>query len=1441
MTDSELIQLVQEKAPEELSFDEIELLRERLKFSAELRDTLVGQLHMEEYISRALGRVAVSVDEIYATAVAQGAAGRQRLYSLLAWTLSLGLGIVVLLWLALGRDEKPPGGAPPAAAAADDKLPRIAALEPNGGRAKPQATSKASGEIVASADDSAPEPEKAATEAEKPVPYPAPQVAARDPAPETARAAPPGPAPVAGEWPELAPSAPRRALAEAAFEDIDGPLRGISKNQLSRWFAPVPGQNHNFTEANRGNIVVAGLDGLIRLRAPWPTDAVLSMAPFDHHGMAMHFWSGKTGVSLYYYQHPRPTWAAYRTSRKGPEARPSTFALVATDNDRYERSVPGAIEIRHHAGALVVSRGDLRLLTAPLDGPPAEVYVDKHAWLRSFTMYRGEPFPNDEQADALAASAKDSSPAALEWTKQLAKGVSLNKVGNGGMQLAADKGSDISWAAVKLPGRSLYEVVFRLGDMSPGTGVYLGDDAGKPLYVLGFVREQRTGQNVAAFVAPNAGAFETNLDINQQPVAFSDPGQWLRLVAGSGTLKCWTSGDGVRWSRAIDPARGLRGGWSHVGLISFKTNDPHQITIEALHISELAAISGLADEKLRRQVPAGVLTGDLHPGTWQTRVQESLPAGVDPLLWRNACALRTLAALPPANLGNALLAGLLDENLTRQASPADRLRVIDQAAELFDAWDQPDSYRLSQYYERLGKQLASEGDLAPWSHAGRGLLTAPIWTTAGFQTIPETLVSAELLFRIYADQPDQVRQLCRQLKLYNRPAIPEHNWPDSRQRLQPLVEWAGANAERALADKRRQNGNAPTAVLFDAQHPLTVSLSKEGFNTLAELEATLGDQSYRDACQIILGLKPQLALGLLPDGRDPRLMLSLPQAVDTAMRDYPGLRQTMVEQFGTLGRLRLQQALAEASPHLLQALAVQFFGTSSAATAHQWLGDRALADGDFAQAAAEFELALHSAEPEQKAPLAARLRLAGAMLGRDEGMPVTEPVVFNEAKLTADAFERLVAEMKSHAVAVGGAPLVAAEATPQGGIKAVRYDVQGRGTLAGDVGQNPGNPISGNVDWAARQYAGTVAGKMLYLSNRFQVSAFSLVNGKQHWSVPIGKDPAPTHSWGLVAMRPVVVGDRLFVRRLARNGPELVCFNDVNGKVRWTTHPSVSVASDPLLLQDRLYVFTLSTPLDNGLVTLELSLVNPLTGEILSQQPVIQLKNLWDRQINCQATVVGARFVAMAGGTVLCCDFTGRPLWVRRQLWIPPAQAPAGNEQAAGLPLVAGNRLFVTQPGVFAVECLDLDTGRRIWQQAIPDIRRLIGLAGQRVVVETARGWQAYAAPSGKFLWQNDAEQILDANVCPATGDLVVAHREPQANDTWRPVVVWINAETGREKSRLPLESLADKEPLLGPFVVAGDRLWTLFGRGLREPRREVYELIPTNDPAQPPRANVRN
>ena len=85
-----------------------------------------------------------------------------------------------------------------------------------------------------------------------------------------------------------------------------------------------------------------------------------------------------------------------------------------------------------------------------------------------------------------------------------------------------------------------------------------------------------------------------------------------------------------------------------------------------------------------------------------------------------------------------------------------------------------------------------------------------------------------------------------------------------------------------------------------------------------------------------------------------------------------------------------------------------------------------------------------------------------------------------------------------------------------------------------------------------------------------------------------------------------------------------------------------------------------------------------------------------------------------------------------------------------------------------------------------------------------------------------------------------MTRRQRRANDAWHPMLVWLSPETGRERARCALESLGDKEPLLGPLVVDHDRLWALFGRGLRDPHRELVEFIPTAKPADPPQVALR-
>ncbi len=99
----------------------------------------------------------------------------------------------------------------------------------------------------------------------------------------------------------------------------------------------------------------------------------------------------------------------------------------------------------------------------------------------------------------------------------------------------------------------------------------------------------------------------------------------------------------------------------------------------------------------------------------------------------------------------------------------------------------------------------------------------------------------------------------------------------------------------------------PAGVPLRRRQPLLERLSREGYNVLAELEATLQAQAYREACQVISMSMVTEGLGLLPDGEDQRLWTSLPLAIERAMRKHPALRETMQDEFGALAELRVSR------------------------------------------------------------------------------------------------------------------------------------------------------------------------------------------------------------------------------------------------------------------------------------------------------------------------------------------------------------------------------------------------------------------------------------------------------------------------------------------------------------------------------------------------------
>ena len=116
----------------------------------------------------------------------------------------------------------------------------------------------------------------------------------------------------------------------------------------------------------------------------------------------------------------------------------------------------------------------------------------------------------------------------------------------------------------------------------------------------------------------------------------------------------------------------------------------------------------------------------------------------------------------------------------------------------------------------------------------------------------------------------------------------------------------------------------------------------------------------------------------------------------------------------------------------------------------------------------------------------------------------------------------------------------------------------------------------------------------LFVNNQVDQLAFELATGRQLWAVN-GNVDQREQQWALAPMRPVVLGEMIYVRRLAPGGPELACLGAADGKLVWKARPASYVASDPLLIGGELYVIAVSAEAGERLA-LMLAKLDPQTG-----------------------------------------------------------------------------------------------------------------------------------------------------------------------------------------------------------------------------------------------------
>ena len=1302
---------------------------------------------------------------------------------------------------------------------------------------------------------------------------------------------------------ELSLDKPPRRFEETAWQlPGDEQPDQFPPSEFGQWFSKLPGKPFQVGEEKVSNRVFSRFSGIAQLIPSWVNSAVLRFGLYDTERCSITVWSGNRGVQLKFIRRCNPNvWAAYSVSRTGTDGHdglPRLRRFLASDLGRWHRSNFGMLDLRWNDGYLRLVRGDVQLLAVPLKTPPEEILFDGKLKFRDVRMFRSDPVSADivDQTDSLQPQniLATARPADLQWqSTDVPDGAFSSDDITGTVRLATDSTSKkLALAFAHIPNSGLSETVLRVDSLDPGTGIYFGRPDGSQVFRISCVWDTAGKKPALWFQRADQREVERKFDPEAYAVPWTGPGQWIRIVVGYGITTVQMSVDGKHWGWIIDnPARGDWERFETVGIFA-EPNGKRQIQLRSMSVNEFPTIVAAADEKLLEQIDAAEFgpLNVLDDGAWLHRISRLQPEGLPFADWWRACAVATLRARPRASLGIFLLNGILSSDAFSSSTgqvrdPAIARRMLNEVGQLVSIQHGNRAVHFQNLYHEVARRAAANPENLPSDSAhseslddvvrntASELVSLPIYSNTSVLTA-QAAARRTIISLIQTGRRAEARQLIDEIIFWNSNAHPSRDWWSQVDPLYPTLAWAELEAHTGLdtesQDVRMARPRRWKTTLMPERHPLAQPVSKEAYNVMAEFQAAIDGAAFQDACQVISSAGSAHLIGLLPDSQDSQLLVSFPNAVSMAMERYPQLRQQMNERFGAVGRLRVRAAIEDGDYRQVESATIQFFGTPAAAESDLWLGDRALSAGNFAQARSYFERAVlefrrnSQIDTREVASATARLKIVKGLIGESgEQVATTEtlqPVSFGSQTLTADELTGLVDELSKARVqqnASGTARSVDSVAPNDHFVASripspVSHRIEKRGRYEGDLGEHVGQSAPADTDWVSRQLAAAIVGDIAFLNNRFQVTCLDVTTGQAKWNQQLGSNHGSAHQWPMLAMRPLVSGDSIFCRRLTKSGTELVCCLASDGKIQWQQQPEQILVSDPFLLRGRLHI--LSTDRSSvGPTVLNLLTVQHASGKILSSAPVLKLFDAWQSAaMICQVAVRDAQFFVSTAGAVACCNAEGQTLWVRRREWTSTKlDSRYRYARSWSPPVIVEGQLVVGQPESPAIDCVDLKTGRLIWQHVEPELRRIIASQGDSLILETREGLKKISSVTGQTIWLYSATDLLDgiavgtlesidkassgnAKQTGCSAILAVRHVANQVGsaNTMVPTLVWIDAETGQEIARQRLLSLADREARVGPFLITKDRLFAFSGKNPKEGKRDIIEFVP--EPERP-------
>ena len=1360
MTSEQLRALIEQQAPADLTPEECAALREVVRTSPELLRDLAERIQIEEFLTQALGRPPISAKRVLERLARRRAhtIGVRTRYGLLVCGVVvtvLGALVVTRTWRAGGRAVEVARHAAEAPPAVANQEPAVAAIEP-----PPPAKSTAT------------------------VPVPSETVA-----PQPVSSEPQLPAAVAAR--------PREPLRQAGlFEPAIAEDATPDEKALDRWLAQIEALPLKLSAQPIEGTPCGRFEGLARLRQPLVDGGALRMASPDFDTLRVHVWHGTQGVTFDGFKQPL-RWVAYATTRAGSEPLPAGLITVERDDGRAIRTNPAGvhrIELRYADGTVTLARGDVRLVEAPLAGPPTDVVFEGAATFRDLAMVAAAPLlplrsPAARPAADLLVAGKDA------WVRGGDQTAAFAVHDDAMATLTAVDTKQPAWAVLPVPPASgLREITVRLEGVSPGTGLVLADAAGTPQSVLRFLANSNApGTMQLGRTPPGDNAIESAEPLAARPFMFVGETVWLRLRQCGGVQRFDVSSDGHSWVHGAEP----QPAFAALGLHAVPHPSGRSITMAALGQAEFPRLESLAPAELLE------IAVELPPqgpfATWLTAADAAKPPAADVGAWRRACALKAIAGNAAKDLAIDLLGFLWRESLDSEMPMEARQDLLDDILALAPVVNEPAAAtRIAGLFTSLGASLAAAGEPSCFSAISPGLATAAIQSGEPFSPFPEPLARREIIGLLAGGDADAVKRLGERLSFFGFTAKPSND---------VFFTWAKACPSRL--------GGTPQPLASAWRHPLRKAPGKESLSVQVELAAALAGEEWQDVCRLFDAAAAHDEIDLLPDRDDPDLLVSLPVAVATAMREEPRLQAAMRENRARIAGLRLLEATATGNAAAVETMTVQFHGTAAAAEGHVWLGDRSLAAGRFAAARRHYEAAARASPPsaeKQGQRVATAIDLA-RRLGVGNAATATTPAASLPASdsLVAMPVARLEGD-------VGGNPAGLPGPLAQGGIDWPPHA----------------------VDWVARQLAVVPLADRLLVSNRFQLASHDPATGAVQWRAGLGGDAAGAHDWPGHPMRPVADAERAYVRRLRKAGPAVAGITLTDGAVAWElpATPERQFVSDLLPADGDTLVVCAARKVEE-VYQLSLVTLDAVTGRVVAEAFLVTLGSEWWAIRDCQLVADDGGWIVVAGGSVIACDDSGRVRWVRQDLWLPPAVDAFWMLTSQGSTLVHDGLVHVVQPGVPGLVTLDAESGRVCWRLADPAVSRIRGITKGRLIVERiGRLVAAAAAPAGETgdllaldaatgsrAWRFGPVDLLEASLVTDDG-LFMAIREPVAGkNALIATLVRLDPATGQATHRWPLAACEDPQPFLGPLVPTAGGLRVFFGRSAGDATRDLLRL----------------